>query len=155
MKHCFYHPHNLIDPPPCITRIKNAIALQGQKSICGKSASKHNFSGLGCNFRVFQDNSRGKRIPGSFRVGWPPWRTHQEMSFLGIGVQLFMENKETIAIHQLAVHSTLHMSKRHQRHLYEVFSRTKGSLNWQKSHVNSTGRLYNKNTIDPCQIPIM
>ena len=53
----FLPPNNLIDPPPllpCVTGIKNATALQGQEFMCGKSASEHNFSGVGCNFRVFQ-----------------------------------------------------------------------------------------------------
>ena len=37
-----------------MTGIKNATELQGQKLMHGKSVSEHNFSGMGCNFRVLQ-----------------------------------------------------------------------------------------------------
>jgi len=54
MIRCFYPPITSQIFLPCITEIKNATALQGQKLMHGKSASEHNCSGVGCNFRVFQ-----------------------------------------------------------------------------------------------------
>ena len=84
---CFPHdkwyavftPNNLIDPPPCVTGITNATALQGQKLMRGKSASEHNFSWVGCNFKVFQGIFPGANKIQGFsgssrvsRVSWPP-----------------------------------------------------------------------------------
>jgi len=75
----FLPTNNLMILLPCDTGIKNATALQGQKLVHGKSASKHNFSGMGCNCRVFQGTFPGaNRIQGFSgtsrvsRVCWPP-----------------------------------------------------------------------------------
>ena len=59
-----------------LSQIKNVAVLQGQMSGHKKSASEHNFSGVGCNFRVFQGIFPGaKKTQGfseSSRVCWPP-----------------------------------------------------------------------------------
>jgi len=38
----------------CVMGIKNATALQGQILMHRKSASEHNFSGVGYGFKTFQ-----------------------------------------------------------------------------------------------------
>ena len=58
-------PHNsLIDPPPLHYRNKNTTALQGQLLMHGKSVSEHNFSGMGCNFRVVQGQTQSMVYQG-------------------------------------------------------------------------------------------
>jgi len=45
--------------------VKNIAALQGQKLMRGRSASEYYFSGVECNFRVFQGIFPGaKKIQG-------------------------------------------------------------------------------------------
>ena len=65
-------------------------------------------------------------------------RTHQEMLFLGSGVQLFMESKAFTI--DRAVHNTSLSPKGTWDTFMKFLNSTKSSLSWQKSHVNSTGR---------------
>jgi len=50
----FLPPNNLIDPPPLRYRNKKCNNTARPKIDASKSASEHNFSEVGCNFRVFQ-----------------------------------------------------------------------------------------------------
>ena len=56
MIHCFYPPppNNLVDPPPLCYRNRKCNSIARPKIDASKSASEHNFSGVGCNVRVFQ-----------------------------------------------------------------------------------------------------
>ena len=70
MTHCFYPPlrKNLIDPPPPSYRDKKCNSTARPKLMRGKSASEHNFLGVGCTFRVFQGTFPGAKNSRVFRV---------------------------------------------------------------------------------------
>ena len=62
-----------------LNHMNNVAVLQGQITVHGQSASEHNFSGVGSNFRVFPDIFPGAKKIQSFsgssrvsRVCWPP-----------------------------------------------------------------------------------
>ena len=58
-----------------VTGIKHVTALQGQKLMRGKSASEHSFSGVSCNFRVFQG-----MFPGANKIqGLPGFVGHPDL----------------------------------------------------------------------------
>ena len=75
MIRCF-SPNKLTDPPPLGYRNKKCNSTARNKFMPGKSASEHNFSGVCCNFRVFQGIFPGEKIQGfsgSFRVSRVCW----------------------------------------------------------------------------------
>ena len=66
----------------------------------GKLASEHNFSGMGCNFRVFQGIVPGANklqgFSGSSRVRWPPW----EFTIIEKVYYMMSEYLQLISLHK-------------------------------------------------------
>ena len=81
----FLPPNNLIDPPPLRYRNKKCSSTARPKLDTSKSASEHNFSGVDCNFRVFQGIYLGankiKCFSGSSRVCWPPCHKRHKLDW--------------------------------------------------------------------------